>query len=162
MVDAHLPKMDGIALLTEIRARRMPVPVILTSETATIPLAAQAMKAGAFYFLDKTADRGLLLDQISRALAFSIQLARVDEARKEALRRLSLLTEREAEVFKLVVTGLTSKEIARHLYRSEKTIHIHRAHIHEKLSARGIASLVAIARDAQLEVVKPDDQVADG
>jgi two-component system response regulator FixJ len=59
--------------------------------------------------------------------------------------RAALLTTREREVFELVAAGEPNKIIARHLGISFRTVELHRAHIIEKLQARGLSDLIRMA-----------------
>ncbi len=62
--------------------------------------------------------------------------------------RLDVLTDREREVFELIVLGYTQREIGNQLHVSVKTIESHRAHIADKLGCRTRAELVAYAINA--------------
>ncbi|MBL4701610.1 MAG: helix-turn-helix transcriptional regulator, partial [Phycisphaeraceae bacterium] len=59
---------------------------------------------------------------------------------------LQSLTQRENEVLKLVMEGQTSREIASHLHRSEKTIQLHRANIMKKFNVNRVVDLINLAR----------------
>ena len=55
------------------------------------------------------------------------------------------LTEREAEILKLIISGKSNKEIARILYRSKRTVESHRARIMHKFGVNNVVDLVKIA-----------------
>ena len=63
--------------------------------------------------------------------------------------KLAMLSERERDVFALVVEGLMNKVVARRLDVSEKTVERHRSNLMKKLGVRGVAELVRIAMDAE-------------
>jgi len=76
------------------------------------------------------------------------QSVRADGARlrrNEISNRLKSLTQRERQVFDLVVAGEVNKSIAHHLSISEKTVEIHRANVMNKMRAKSLASLVKMA-----------------
>ena len=107
-----------------------------------VPMAVEAMQKGAVDFIQKPFRDQELLDRIREALA-------TDEERREEQQqhavvndRLGRLTNREREVFDLVVTGKPNKVIAYELGVSQRTVEIHRARVMEKMQARSLADLV--------------------
>lgn len=147
IADIRMPGMDGLELQQELIRRRCAVPVIIVTGHGDIPLAVQAMKAGAVDFLEKPFAREVLLGAVRRALERSAQppaqLSGVDQ--DEIGRRLALLTEREREVYERVVAGKQSKVIAHELGASPRTIEIHRARMMHKMQARNLQDLVRMA-----------------
>ncbi|AWY42249.1 response regulator [Pseudomonas putida] len=67
--DIRMPGMDGIELLTELHAQDPELPVLLITGHGDVPLAVQAMRAGAYDFLEKPFSSDALLDSVRRALA---------------------------------------------------------------------------------------------
>jgi RNA polymerase sigma factor (sigma-70 family) len=110
-----------------------------------IPMSVRAIKAGAEDFLVKPAPKKMLVEVIERALK------RYDETHELNVRLntfrelLTTLTQREREVFALVVRGKLNKQIAHDLGTSERTIKAHRHSIMEKFKIRSLAELVSIA-----------------
>jgi RNA polymerase sigma factor (sigma-70 family) len=100
------------------------------------------MRAGAFDFLEKPFEDEILLTRVRAAIAASRNQAREIEERRAVLAALERLTPREREVLPLVAKGLTSKEVARLLGASHRTIEIHRANLMQKLEAPTLADLV--------------------
>ncbi len=81
------------------------------------------------------------------SLKASIKLPETDEFLEDTLvnnriERSELLTKREAEVLRLIVSGRTNKEAARMLCRSERTVEYHRSRLMHKLGAHNAAELV--------------------
>ena len=72
----------------------------------------------------------------------------------EIRRRVDLLTQREAEVFARVVTGMLNKQIGAALGIGEKTVKVHRARVMEKMQAGSVAELVRLADEAGVTVPK--------
>ena len=105
----------------------------------------RAFKAGAVDFLTKPIDEQVLLEAVEAAFAALDQRNRAETARagRDALK--AKLTQREREILDLVAEGLSTKEIARALDVSPRTVETHRAHIAEKLGAGSVAEMVRFA-----------------
>lgn len=144
ILDVRMPGMSGPALHQELNRRGIRLPVIFLTAHGDIPTSVAAIKAGAVDFLTKPVEGGLLIDRIRAALAADVQqqAQRVDLA---ALRsRYASLTDRERDVLALVVAGHSSKEIARVLDISHRTVETHRTHIMQKMSARSTINLATM------------------
>jgi len=145
ILDVNMPGMDGPTLQAELTRRGLRLPVIFLSGQGTIPVTVRAIKAGAMDFLTKPVDGSVLLARVSEALEqCSIQQQQVRDSQSVA-ERLAKLTEREREVMLLAVAGHTSKEIAKHLDISYRTVEIHRTHIMQKTGASNMLELARIA-----------------
>jgi two-component system response regulator FixJ len=127
------------------------LPVIILTGHGNVPVAVQAMKAGAVDFIEKPFNNELLLDRIQTVVAQSVRADGARTRRNEISNRLKSLTPRERQVFDLVVAGEVNKSIAHHLSISEKTVEIHRANVMNKMRAKSLASLVKMA------ISLPDD-----
>ena len=145
LLDVRMPGMSGLELQRELAERSIELQVVILTGHGNVPVAVQAMKAGAVDFIEKPFNNELLLDRIQRAVAESLRSGSEREAHDETLRRLGTLTPRERQVFDLVVAGETNKSIAYRLAISEKTVEIHRANVMRKMRARSLASLVHMA-----------------
>jgi two-component system response regulator FixJ len=132
-------------LQRELAERSIDLQVVILTGHGNVPVAVQAMKAGAVDFIEKPFNNELLLDRIQTAVAQSLRSDSEREKHDEVLRRLDTLTPRERQVFDLVVSGETNKSIAHGLAISEKTVEIHRASVMRKMRARSLASLVHMA-----------------
>jgi FixJ family two-component response regulator len=145
VLDVRLAEENGLALQEVLRTSPRRLPIIFLSGYGTIPLCAQALKAGAVDFLQKPVEESILLAAIAQALAQD-QGTYETRVRYAALaQRAATLTPREREVMALVVTGLLNKQIAAALGTSEKTIKVHRAQVMQKMQAESLAALVRIA-----------------
>lgn len=145
LLDVRMPGMSGLELQRELSERSIELQVVILTGHGNVPVAVQAMKAGAVDFIEKPFNNELLLDRIQRAVAQSLRSDSEREKHDETLRRLDTLTPRERQVFDLVVNGETNKSIAHRLTISEKTVEIHRANVMRKMRARSLASLVHMA-----------------
>jgi len=140
--DFRMPGMTGIELQQQLSARSSRVPVILMTGQGDVPLAVQAMRAGAIDFLEKPVSDERLFEAISRALAAGRAERSADETSREAAGKLDTLTAREREVLELLVVGRTSKQIARLLDISPRTIDVHRSRVFHKLGVETLPDLV--------------------
>src|SRR3546814_7024285 len=109
-------------------------------------MAVDAMKAGAFDFIEKPLDDQLLLDLVQKAVEKSLEVAQDHALREEIARRLTLLTPREREVLDLVMLGEPNKRIALSLGICEKTVEAHRAQVMEKRSEEHTSELQSLMR----------------
>jgi len=145
LLDVRMPGMSGLELQEHLRAERVRMPVIIVTAFANVPMAVQAVKAGAFDFIEKPFESADLLARVHKALAHAGDLRR-DKQQVEAIRRrLSALTPREREVMDLVVAGRLNKQIAAELDISMKTVENHRANVMRKMRAESLAELVRMA-----------------
>ncbi|HEU4662559.1 MAG TPA: response regulator [Dokdonella sp.] len=142
VLDVGMPGMGGLEVQAHLRARAPDLPVIFLTGATEIPVAVAAMRAGAVDFVEKPFDNDDLLRRVRTAI--ERQAVHRDEARRrrEFARRLATLTPRESEVLEWIVAGKTSKEIARTLGGSHRTIEIHRGRIMEKTAAESLADLI--------------------
>jgi RNA polymerase sigma factor (sigma-70 family) len=105
-------------------------------------MAVDAMQKGAVDFIQKPFRDQDLLDRIREALKTDAERREEQQKHAEVADRLARLTNREREVFDLVVTGKPNKVIAYELGVSQRTVEIHRARVMEKMQARSLADLV--------------------
>ena len=145
IADVRMPGMDGLELQKELLRRGSPLSVIVVTGHGDIPLAVQAMKAGAVDFLEKPFAREALLAAVRSALQVGAGRHVCAVANVEIETRLASLTAREREVYERVVEGKQSKVIARELGTSPRTIEIHRARMMQKMQVRSLQDLMRMA-----------------
>jgi two-component system response regulator FixJ len=143
LADIRMPEMDGLALQLELKRTQPDVPVLIMTGHGDIPMAVQAMKAGAIDFLEKPFEKPALLHALKRA--FEVQSRDVAGNQKISDHKRQELTERERAVFNLLVEGLQNKVIAHKLGISARTVEVHRRRVMEKTGARNLAELVKMA-----------------
>ena len=142
LLDVRMPGMSGLDLQQQLRQRGVPIPIIFITGHGDVPMAVQAMQAGAFDFLQKPFRDQDLLDRIAEALTLD-QNRRNNQLHMDDVReRLEQLSPREREVLDLVTKGQANKVIALELNLSQRTVEIHRARVMEKMEARSLADLV--------------------
>jgi two-component system response regulator DctR len=138
LLDIRMPGMTGTALHEELLRRSHRVPVIFITGHGDIPMAVDAMKKGAFDFIEKPFDDEQLLSQVRAALeTFDAGVAE----KAEPGAPLELLSARQREVLQRVLDGKPSRQIAEELAISVKTVEFHRARIMQKLGVKTAAEL---------------------
>jgi two-component system response regulator FixJ len=137
-----MPGMSGMELQQELRKRGSAVPVILITGHGDIAMAVQAIKQGAFDFIEKPFDDELLIESISQAIESGHRRS-VEQSERALLEaRVAELSPRQIEVMRLVADGFSNKEIAHKLNLSPRTVENYRAWMMEKMAAKNLADLV--------------------
>jgi len=150
ILDIRLSGRSGLQLLSEIAGWDVPLPVVILTGYADVPLATRAMRAGAIHVLEKPPNEQELLDTITEALARD-QSNRAEHAQRMVARsRLESLTSREREVLDLIIGGNPNKVIARRLQVTVKNIEFHRANIMRKMQASNQVDLVRMVLELSL------------
>lgn len=144
VLDVRMPGIGGLRLLEQLAEAGLPLPVILLTGHGEIAMAVQALKTGAFDFLEKPVPHQQILDRVRDALA--VDRERRSRAAKRAAfsDRLAQLTQREYEVLNRMVEGESSKEIALALDISDRTVEKHRERLMYKMQARSAAHLIRL------------------
>ena len=142
VLDIRMPGLGGLELQEELIKRGNTLPIIFITGHGDVPMAVEAMQKGAVDFIQKPFRDQELLDRIREALATDEERREAQQHHAEVAGRLERLTNREREVFDLVVTGKPNKVIAYELGVSQRTVEIHRARVMEKMQARSLADLV--------------------
>jgi len=145
LLDIEMPEITGLELQEQLTTRHQSLPIVFITGFGNVPKSVQAMKAGAFDFLEKPFEAATLIDAIHRAVNHDIQARKRNRELAATQQRMASLTNREREVFELVVTGMLNKQIAFQLGITEKTIKVHRARIMQKMGAQSLAELVRLA-----------------
>jgi FixJ family two-component response regulator len=144
ILDIYMPGRSGLEILRELDAPRYPAPILVASGRGDIASAVEAMRLGAFDFIEKRVDAATLVGRVRDAIAQRSQ-ARPNhdgaEAPAPAFPGCNLLTRREREVLDLIAASATNKEAAMQLGISQRTVEIHRAHIMHKLGAKNSIDL---------------------
>jgi two-component system response regulator FixJ len=142
VTDIRMPEMDGLELQRRLAETGARLPVIVMTGHGDVPIAVEAMRAGAADFLEKPFDDEQLLASVQRAIAASERVRDETEAAADIAARLTSLTPKEREVLDKLVQGLPNKTIAYDLGSSPRTVEVHRARVMEKMGARSLPELV--------------------
>jgi two-component system, LuxR family, response regulator FixJ len=147
VLDVRMPQMSGIELQEQLNRQGAIIPVIFITGHGDVPMAVEALQAGAFDFLQKPFRDQELVDRIQRALEKD-RASRAALTQRTLIReRLESLTPREREVMELICAGAANKVIAADLGVSQRTVEIHRARVMEKMQASSLAQLVRMIMD---------------
>jgi FixJ family two-component response regulator len=149
VLDVRMPGISGLELQEQLVARGMTLPIVFLTAHGDIPMAVQALKAGAVDFIQKPFRDQELLDKIHEAIAVHGRLLSKLQSRHVILERLGTLTPREREVMELVVAGKANKVIALDLGISRRTVEIHRARVMEKMQAESLSELVQLVLESR-------------
>jgi FixJ family two-component response regulator len=142
VLDIRMPGMSGLELQQKLNERHSILPIIFITGHGDVPMAVEAMQAGAVDFIQKPFRDQDLIDRINQALEKDGSNRAALGERNDIRRRLETLTPREREVLDLVVHGKANKVIAGDLKLSQRTVEIHRARVMEKMQASSLAHLV--------------------
>jgi FixJ family two-component response regulator len=142
VLDVRMAEMSGLVLQEKLNTLGATIPVIIITGHADVPMAVHALKAGAVDFVQKPYRNQLLLDSINNALAMdAIARRSLDESRNHD-RQLATLTKREQEVLDKLLAGSISKQIARELEISTRTVESHRQNLLRKLGVGSVKELM--------------------
>jgi FixJ family two-component response regulator len=142
VLDIRMPGMSGLELQQKLNEKHAILPIIFITGHGDVPMAVEAMQAGAVDFIQKPFRDQDLIDRINQALEKDHNNRAALGERNDIRRRLETLTPREREVLDLVVHGKANKVIAGDLKLSQRTVEIHRARVMEKMQASSLAHLV--------------------
>lgn len=164
LMDVRMPRVDGLAATSAIRARLHAPAVVVLTTFDTDDAVFRALEAGAIGFLLKDTPPHDLLRAVRLAAAGDSMLSPTvtrqvinrftaedrSARRREALHRLQGLTEREREVLVEIGLGHSNAEIAGRLHMSEATVKSHVTHLFEKLIVTNRVQLAIAAFRAGL------------
>ena len=145
VLDVAMPGMSGLQVQAALMERGVQIPILFLTGHGDIPMTVKAVQAGAMDFLEKPIRGDVLLERVRRALALDAERRRAERESRETQQRHRRLSPREREVMALVVSGLSSKQIAKKLDLSPRTIEVHRIHVMQKMGAENVVDLVNMA-----------------
>ena len=145
VTDIRMPGVDGLELMRRLTAEGHRFPVIMITGHGDVPLAVEAMKLGAFDFLEKPYDDDIVIAAISAALERVDTVIESQHESSEIAERLRGLSPRERQVLEGLVAGQPNKAIGRDLGISPRTVEIYRAKVMEKMKASSLSELVRLA-----------------
>ncbi|WP_299649155.1 response regulator transcription factor [uncultured Tateyamaria sp.] len=153
LLDYGMPEMNGLQLQKHLRDMGSQLPVIFITGHGGVPESVEAMKMGAVDFLEKPFKQSVLIERIEAALDTDRRRRAVAVQTSGIMARFQSLTDREKEISLLLATRTgqnSSKEIARQLGISPRTVDHHRARILEKMDVGTVAELVETSLRAGL------------
>jgi two-component system response regulator DctR len=141
LLDVRMPGMSGIELFDRLQALRCRVPVIFLTGHGDVPMAVQALKDGAFDFIEKPYDDNALVDKVLAAIAHDRKRSVRENDIQLLEQKLVQLTQREQEVMQMILGGKLNKVIADELGIAMRTVEVHRSRIFEKMNVRSAVEL---------------------
>jgi len=148
ILDIRLPGINGLALQEVMKRKGISIPIIFITGHGDISMSVKAIKAGAVDFLPKPFTENKLLNAITPAILKSKAQNKEQAEILKIKRRIETLSLRELEVFRLVVKGMLSKQIARKRGTSLQTIKVHRGRVMQKMQAKTVTELIRFAQKA--------------
>jgi len=145
VLDVSLPDLSGLDIQRELAARGDRVPIVFLTGHGDVSTSVAALKNGAFHFLEKPVDDEELLKSVGDALRWHRQRRESELQHAGVLQKFETLTARERQIMSMVVRDNSSKQIARELGISPRTVEHHRAHIMKKMDATSLNELVIMS-----------------
>lgn len=142
ILDVRMPGMSGLQMAREAQVRQQAWPIIFVTGHGDVPMAVEAMREGAFDFLQKPFREETLIQRVQRAIEQDHNDQVAASEREEIEERIKDLTPREREILQRIVDGESNKVIAIELGISARTVELHRANVMDKMQARSLAHLL--------------------
>ncbi len=148
VLDVRMSGMSGLELQAKLHELDLEIPTIIITGHGDVPMAVEALKAGALDFIEKPFRDQVLLDSIQKAVDLDARARRLHKERQDVQSRVQLLTRRESEIMERLVAGKANKSIAYELGISPKTVDFHRANILAKTGVNSVVELVRLTQKA--------------
>jgi two-component system response regulator FixJ len=145
LTDIRMPGIDGLALQRRLTELGINLPVIVMTGHGDVPMAVEAMKAGAVDFIEKPFDDAVLLTAIQMALDRYGEQGKREAEAAQITAKANGLSVRERQVLDGLIAGHPNKTIAYDLDISPRTVEIHRANVMTKMGAGSLSELVRMA-----------------
>ena len=145
IADIRMRGKSGLELQQLLNDKGIKMPVIIITGHGDVPVAVQAMKAGAIDFIEKPFAKETLLESIGEAFERLRRSSEKSKRREEAELLVNGLTPREHEVLVGLTKGHPNKTIGYDLDISPRTVEIHRANLMKKLEVYNLSDLLRIA-----------------
>ncbi len=152
VTDMTMPGRSGVEFLKDVHAMQPELPMLVFSMHDEMLYAERALRAGARGYVMKDAGSAKLLEVIRLVLSGQSYVSTQMSARildavtgrrpRGSTSPIEKLSDREFEVFQMLGGGMSTKEVAKALHLSPKTVDVHRGRIKEKLQLKDAASLI--------------------
>ena len=149
VLDVRMSGMSGLELQARLRELNMEIPIVIITGHGDVPMAVEAMKAGAMDFIEKPFRDQVLLDSIQRAVELDRRIRAARQQSEGFQSRIEDLTRRERQVMDLLVLGKSNKTIAYELGISQKTVDFHRTNVLAKTEVASVVELVRWVHEAR-------------
>ena len=150
ILDISLPEISGIEVLKEVKKTRPEIAVVVLSMHNNPEYMIRALKAGAATYLTKDIQSEVLVDALLEVKKSGVYYPseinlNSQSLVQEPLEKGEVLTQKEKDVLRLMVKGMSSKQIAAEFGLSSRTIESHRLNIMKKLGTSNSAETIAVA-----------------
>ncbi len=150
ILDISLPDISGIEVLKEVKKLRPEIYVVVLSMHNNPEYMIRALKAGASAYLSKDIQSEALVETLQEVKKHGVYYPSAinlhsDPLAVEPVQKAEVLTQKEKDVLKLMVKGMSSKQIAAEFGLSSRTIESHRLNIMKKLGTSNSAETIAVA-----------------
>lgn len=152
LTDITMPGRSGIEFIKDLQATHPQLPILVISMHDELIYAERVLRAGARGYIMKEAGGENLLAALRQVLAGEVYVSPKMSARilgnlsgrrpRGSSSPIEQLTDREFEVFQLIGQGKSTRDIAKQLHLSSKTVDVHRGHIKDKLALKDTTALV--------------------
>lgn len=150
LLDFHMPGANGLDVLRSLTGSEHKFATVILTGVGNVPLAVQAMKAGAVDFVEKPYEAEMLLETIDVAFSRLERDSAAAQRAESAQRKIAALSPRERDVLMGLIDGRANKVIAFQLAISPRTVEIYRANLMVKLDVRSLSEALRIAFAAGL------------
>jgi len=140
--DVRMPETTGLDLIQRLKIKDDPRPVILLTGHGDIEMAVQAIKLGAYDFIEKPFELDRLLSSVASAIKTSVTSLKTTLELQELKARYASLSDRQRDTMHLLIRGMSNKEIGLELGISPRTVEIHRTWVMTRMQAKSMAELV--------------------
>jgi len=154
ILDLSIPKMDGFAVISHLKAAGLRVKTLVLTSSDARNFGARCLQAGASGYVSKDDN----LDELAGAVravtsgytyfpeSALVAMQESGHAAGDADAPIGSLTDRELSVLRLLVRGLGNQEIAQDLLISHKTVSTYRVRLMRKLGVANLVALVELAK----------------
>ncbi|MBV2151211.1 response regulator [Sphingobium sp. AS12] len=160
LMDVYMPGLDGFETIAKLETKRSLFPTIMMSGKGEIRQAVQAIKMGAVDYLEKPCQPQALYAAVKAGLDQLKAVLNDQSASADAQQRIAGLSERESELLRLLVSGMTNKDAAEQMGISVRTAEAHRAKLMLKLGADNFTDVMRLAYASGFVTLNPDNGVS--
>ncbi len=143
--DIRMPMMSGLDLQMKLKERSMAPPILMITGHGDVAMAVRAIQEGALDFIEKPFNNQYLLDRVHKAIEIDADNRETKLRVSEVNEKYNRLTDKEKEVFGLIIKGALSKQIAEEVFVTQSAVEARRSKIMEKMNADNISDLMKMA-----------------
>lgn len=151
LLDVRLPDMNGLDVQARLVDMKSNLSIIVITGHGDVPMAVQAIKAGAVNFIEKPFIGDAVLESVHAAEKLTLHTVEEAKEQQDIQARLENLAPRERDVLRHLVIGHQNKVIAFELGISPRTVEVYRARLMDKMQADSLSHLVRMALSIGLD-----------